>query len=116
MLTTKGVDAGIYTEERVGSKGNYRVILYNKSAQKKIIEHLTETSGSDVAVNQQTANANQADSNRGKPWDNKQEEELTEMFNDGLTVNEIANAMKRSRGGIRARLLKLGLISDENEV
>lgn len=38
------------------------------------------------------------------------------MFKDGLTVNDIANTMMRSPGGIRARLLKLGLINDINEV
>lgn len=81
-----------------------------------IIEHLAEIIGSNVATSQQIKNINQPDSNRGKPWDRKQEEELTEMFKDGLTVKEIANTMMRSPGGIRARLLKLGLINDINEV
>lgn len=114
--TDKGVEAGIYTEVRFGSNGNYKVVLYNENAQKMIIEHLSETIGSNITINQQTTNINQADSNRGKPWDNKQEEELTEMFKDGLTINEIAKNMKRSPGGIKARLLKLGLINDINEI
>ncbi len=116
MPTVKGNEAGIYTEERFGKNGNYKVVMYNKNAQEMIIEHLAEAIGSNIAINQQTTNINQADSNRGKPWDSKQEEQLTEMFKDGLTVNDIANTMMRSPGGIRARLLKLGLINDINEV
>ena len=116
LPTEKGNEAGIYSEERFGYNGNYKVVLYNKNAQRMIIEHLAETGGSNVTINQQTTNFNQTDSNRGKPWDSKQEEELTEMFKDGLTVNEIAKTMMRSSGGIRARLLKLGLINDLNEV
>ena len=81
-----------------------------------IIEHLSEANRSIIAINQQTTNINQADSNRGKPWDGKQEEKLKEMFKDGLTINEIANTMMRSLGGIKARLLKLRLINDINEV
>lgn len=114
--TVKGNEIGIYTEERFGNNGNYKVVLYNKNAQRMIIKHLAEAIGSNIAINQKTTNTNHADSNRGKPWDSKQEEKLTEMFKDGLTVNEIANTMMRSPGGIRARLLKLGLINDINEV
>lgn len=116
LPTDKGNEAGIYTEERFGYNGNYKVVLYDKNAQRIIIAHLNETIGSNITINQQTTNIIQTDSNRGKPWDSKQEEELTEMFKDGLTVNEIANTMMRSQGGIRARLLKLGLIKDINEV
>ena len=116
LPTGKGNEAGIYTEERFGNSGKYEVVMYNKNAQRMIIEHLAETIGSNAAINQQTTNINQDNSNRGKPWDSKQEEKLTEMFKDGLTVKEIADTMMRSPGGIRARLLKLGLINDINEV
>ena len=112
----KGNEAGIYTEERFNDRGSYKVVMYNKSAQRMIIEHLAETIRSNAAINQQTTNINQDNSNRGKLWDSEQEEKLTEMFNDGLTVNEIAKTMRRSPGGIRARLIKLGLINDINEV
>ena len=116
LPTVKGNEAGIYTEERFGYNSNYKVVMYNKNAQKMIIEHLSEANRSIIAINQQTTNINQADSNRGKPWDGKQEEKLKEMFKDGLTINEIANTMMRSLGGIKARLLKLRLINDINEV
>ncbi len=112
LPTDKGTEAGIYTEIRFGYNGNYTVVLYNESAQRMIIKYLTEVVGSNTDVQQQASIIDQTDSNRGKAWDSKQEEQLIEMFKDGLTVNEIANTMRRSPGGIKARLLKLGLIND----
>ncbi|MCM1545510.1 MAG: hypothetical protein NC033_00595 [Clostridiales bacterium] len=110
LPTDKGIEAGIYTEERFGYNGSYRVVLYNEKAQRMIIEHLKETAESDITIVQQTADVEPSGSNKGKAWDGKQEAELTEMFKDGLTVKAIADAMKRSRGAIKARLIKLGLI------
>lgn len=85
--------------------------MYNKKAQRTIVEHIIEVSKSTMDNDRRSANIKD-DSNRGKSWDSKQEEELIEMFKDGLTIKEIAKTMKRSSGGIRARLLKLGLIKD----
>lgn len=115
LPTDKGIQAGIYTEERFGYNGAYKVVLYDRNAQRIVIEYL-KSLGNDTDSKQLTENINQVDSNRGKPWDSKQEEELIEMFKDGLSIKEIANAMKRSVGGIRARLIKLGLINDTDEV
>lgn len=111
LPTVKGNEAGIYTEERFGFNGNYKVVMYNKKAQRTIVEHIIEVSKSTMDNDRRSANIKD-DSNRGKSWDSKQEEELIEMFKDGLTIKEIAKTMKRSSGGIRARLLKLGLIKD----
>lgn len=114
LPTDKGIQAGIYSEERFGYKGSYRVVLYNRNAQQIVIDYIKKV-GRDIDTNRFAENTNQTDSNRGKPWDGRQEEELIEMFKDGLTVEEIAKTMKRSLGGIRARLLRLGVIKDENE-
>lgn len=88
-------------------------MLYGKDAQRMIIEHLAEIGATDSV---QPTGENEPDSNRGKSWDGKQEAELIEMFKDGLTVNAIAKAMKRSQGAIRARLIKLGLINDTGDI
>lgn len=47
--------------------------------------------------------------NAYKPWTPEEETFLTELFEQGLTVKEIAHKMKRQHGGIRSRLKKLGL-------
>ena len=116
LPTRKGIKAGIFIEERFGVNGSYRAVMYDKNAQRMIIEHLTEASGSNITIKQGATINNEDDTNRGKSWDIKQEERLTEMFRDGLPINEIANTMRRSPGGIKARLLKLGLINDIDEV
>lgn len=106
LPTEKGIGEGIYTEERFGYSGNYRVVLYNLNAQKMIINYLPDIVGDDVSVERQVKN------NQGKPWSKEQEEELTKLFAEGLAVSEIANMMSRTVGGIKARLLRLGLISE----
>lgn len=113
LPTEKGIQAGIYTEERFGYNGSYKAVLYGRNAQKIVIDYLGSFASDEASV-QPAEKTRQGGSNRGKPWDGKQEEELTAMFKDGLTIKEMANSMKRSSGGIRARLVKLGLITDEN--
>lgn len=113
LPTEKGIQAGIYTEDRVSYKGSYKAVLYGRNAQRIIIDYLGSFTGGEDSV-QPAEKSRQAGSNRGKPWDGKQEEELTAMFKDGLTVKEMAKTLQRSSGGIRARLVKLGLITDEN--
>lgn len=46
----------------------------------------------------------------GKPWTEAEEQQLVEAFERGDSVQTIADAHKRKRGGITARLVKLGRI------
>ncbi len=46
-------------------------------------------------------------------WSTEEEQELVKLFNEGKTQKEIAQIMERKLGGIRARLVKLGLIEEE---
>jgi ATP-dependent DNA helicase PIF1 len=45
-------------------------------------------------------------------WSTEEEEELVKLFNEGKTQKEIAQIMERKLGGIRARLIKLGLLEE----
>ncbi|WP_298527876.1 hypothetical protein [uncultured Christiangramia sp.] len=47
--------------------------------------------------------------NAYKPWTSEEETHLTELFEQGFTIKEIARKMKRQNGGIKSRLRKLGL-------
>jgi len=50
-------------------------------------------------------------------WNEKQEEKLIELFDKKKSVSEISEIMQRKPGGIRARLIKLGLIeSNKSEL
>ena len=42
-------------------------------------------------------------------WDSAQDAQLRQLFHEGRTVADIAAMMKRQPGGIRSRLIKLGL-------
>ncbi|MCB2228527.1 MAG: hypothetical protein KQH53_17760 [Desulfarculaceae bacterium] len=48
--------------------------------------------------------------NQGKPWSEVEDAELTQAFRRGDKIKDMAAAHQRSSGGIRSRLVKLGLI------
>lgn len=98
--TADGSDLGIFIEERTGQNGTYHVVVYNKSAQKFIVDNIPS-----VIENQ---NDKTMRGNQGLPWTDEQEQQLVEMFRQNASINEIASALNRSDGGIRARLKKLG--------
>ena len=52
--------------------------------------------------------------NAGKPWTKEEEKLLTDSFDKGVTVNELAKAHERRPGAITSRLLKLGKINLPN--
>ena len=54
--------------------------------------------------------------NAGKPWNVDDEEDLCEMFDDGISIKEICRRLGRSRGAIAARLVKLGKINERADI
>jgi hypothetical protein len=48
--------------------------------------------------------------NAFRPWSKEQDEELKKLFTKGLKVSELMKSFGRKRGGITARLEKLGLV------
>ena len=53
--------------------------------------------------------------NAGKPWTAEDDDALCRMFVTGCSVQDICNHFQRSRGGIAARLVKLGKINSRDE-
>ena len=47
---------------------------------------------------------------QGQPWTNEEDQRLTDAFQAGKTVAELAKKHDRSTGGIEAHLVKLGLV------
>lgn len=105
--TSAGADLGIGIETRSGFHGTYTTVLYNQIAQKFIIDNIEAI----VELRSQKINAE----NQGAVWTDEQDEVLKTMFSEKKTVTEIAEALKRSTGGIRARLKRLGLIEKRKE-
>ncbi|MBO5185160.1 MAG: hypothetical protein J6D79_05435 [Clostridia bacterium] len=98
--TAEGAELGIFVKERIGQHGIYHVVLYNKSAQKFIVDNIPSVieNHSDKTI----------EGNQGLPWTDEQQQQLVEMFRQNASINEIASALNRSCGSIRARLKKLG--------
>lgn len=54
--------------------------------------------------------------NAGKPWTSEDDGNLIEMYEDGISITEIAAHYKRTRGAIRSRLVKLGIEEDKDRI
>lgn len=52
-------------------------------------------------------------SNAYRPWDKAQDEKLRELFAKGSSVADLTKTFNRTRGSIRSRLVKLGLLKNE---
>ena len=48
--------------------------------------------------------------NTGKPWSEQSDQELRGLFESGNTVSDLSIYFQRTANGIRARLVKLGLL------
>ena len=105
--TSIGVNLGIFTATRSGLYGTYTVVLYNQKAQMFIVDNIEAI----VELRSQKIGAE----NQGAAWTDEQDEVLKIMFSEKKTVAEIAEALKRSTGGIRARLKRLGLIENRKD-
>ncbi|MEI6945752.1 UvrD-helicase domain-containing protein [Paraflavisolibacter sp. H34] len=51
--------------------------------------------------------------NTGKPWTRSEEQELTDLYQIGASLQEIAATLKRGVGGISHKLKAMGLIDDD---
>jgi len=54
--------------------------------------------------------------NAGKAWSKEEERQLAEEFDKGMPANEIAARHARTRGSIAARLVRIGKVSERDEV
>ena len=111
--TALGGSCGIFTEERRGQHGPYTVMIYNAQAQQYIYDNLEE-----IINFRSIKNAPSIEPllHQGDPWTEEQDKLLAILFKRGVSVNDISTQMKRSTGGIKARLKKLALIENRSDV
>lgn len=62
------------------------------------------------------SNLNKKADNQGLAWTQVHEECLIDLFNKKVPIAEIAVTLKRTESGIRARLKKLGLVANRNDM
>jgi hypothetical protein len=53
--------------------------------------------------------------NAGLPWSENDRTHIAEEFRGGKTIEELANALERSRGAIHAELIRQGLVEPESQ-
>ncbi len=51
---------------------------------------------------------------RGAKWTDEEDTTIAGLYKSDVSITEIAKTQKRTRGSIRSRLVKLGLIEDEH--
>ena len=54
--------------------------------------------------------------NSGKPWTLELDQQFSDMYDCGASVKEMCDYFKRSKGGIAARLVRLGKIENRADV
>ena len=109
LPTVQGNEIGIFTEERTGQYGTYVTVLFSPSAQQFIYDNI------DAIIESKKEKNDPLSEFHGRPWTEEHEERLTELFNKSLPISEIAFELKRTEGGIKARLQKLGLIDNDRD-
>jgi len=96
--TAKGTELGITTVKRMGLNGEYTSVLYNRNAQRLILENL-----------QAMLPKAEEKTGYGRPWTAEQDEQIRRMYQQGIPVRMIAEQMMRTPGGIESRLNRMGL-------
>ena len=120
IQTEKGLTAGIQTIEKVSTNGNpYTLLMYPENIQKLLVNHFVDIKETvlDMA-NDEIDEVDRAVINRlnnrpeeaGSAWTDEEDEQVKQEFASGLAIKEIAEAHRRTKGAIRARLKKHGLI------
>ena len=107
--TELGKEIGIFTEERTGQQGNYVVVLFSPQAQRFVYDNI------DAIIGLRQEKTNPHYEFQGRSWTKEHDECLIDLFQKNISVTEIAVILKRSEGGIRARLKRLGLIENRSD-
>lgn len=100
LPTAAGMELGISQEVRSGANGSYTVVVYNKNAQRYIVDNI------DAILEAEKLRFKM----QGMPWSQAEDEFLEEQAARGIPVYDIALALKRNISSVRARTKKLGLV------
>ena len=129
LPTSDGRELGIMTEERMGQYGPYTNVLFSPAAQTFVFDHvgaIVELYEQEKAAKKEQKAAAKAQRAAApvpappagqppmtdflnRPWTDTHDDRLRRMVSDGATVAEMADTVKRTEEGIRARLRELGL-------
>lgn len=103
--TSLGIEIGISYEQKISQNGfSYNIIVLTEKAQHFVIDNID-------GLIEYFKNIEVNADNQGQPWNEQQDSLLSRLFKEGKSIEEISEIMKRTQGGIKARLKRLGLIT-----
>ena len=102
--TLKGEKFGLRLEMMEGRYGKYSALMLNQHAQHEVVKNVP------AIMREHWDNIESRNELRSRPWDFQQEDQIKSMYQQGMTVQQIAAAMGRTSGAIRARLVRLGAL------
>lgn len=113
--TESGKSMGMSVRRMITDHGFFNAVVYNSKAQQFLLDNLLSILNFDKAINKEKYKSdikpqNSKSTNAGQPWNHDEEMDLIDMYNKKYTIAEMSEALERSKGGIRSRLKKLGLI------
>ena len=118
--TDLGLSIGVILEPKTRPDGtNYVSVLYQKPAQRFIVDNIDAII--DINNAEERKNALKKEKERtnaplqGSAWTEEQERLLIAMFKYGENADKIAEKLQRTKGGVAAKLVKLGLIEKKKD-
>ena len=105
--TQAGSEVGIYNAIKNSAYGPRDVILISRKGQEFLMDNLPSIAEHFYA----TCKVKMAPANSGARWTTEEEKVMIEMYTSGIKISEIAKRLQRKRGGVRARLKKLGYLN-----
>lgn len=110
LPTEHGKAMGIMTVEREGEFGKYTAVFFDSVAQQFVFDNI------DAIIEKKAEENDKLSEYHARKWYPEQDEKLTQMFRSGATLKEMSYALKRTDGGIRSRLKRLGLVENKYDV
>lgn len=118
--TSKGLEAGIKTIEKISPGGKtYTLLLYPDNIQKLIVNHFVQTKEYTLEMEDNVEDGVYSSTlnhiyNRperaGLAWTDEEDARIKQEFVEGVSIKDIASLHNRTTGAIRSRLKKHKLI------
>lgn len=113
--TDAGVALGIRAEMQIREDKSFIMVVYPRTAQEFIIDHLDAIIELDREYDAQDIEMKGKAHNAGQAWSQEQDELLIRLYKSDCSVNDIAGHLGRTQNGVRARLKKLALIEKRSD-
>lgn len=110
--TSDGEMLGILEKEYSDNISSHLYTVYNSNAQQFVFDNIDSVIEFAAVFETEKLSQKRAETeNQGKPWEENDDQKLIELYNQNVSLKDLCKIFKRSRGGVQARLVKLGIIN-----